>query len=72
MGTGRKFSKKPVTRPKKSPCERARRFRVHKARLIGLGMSEELVGTLQDFEARKLLKRPAKVKALFAEPVAAE
>lgn len=67
MGTGRKFNKKPITRPKKSPAQRARRFRVHQARLVKLGMDEELVQTLQDYEARELLRRPAKVAAFFSK-----
>ncbi len=66
MGTGRKFNKKPISRPKKSTRERKRRFKVHKARLVGLGMDAELMESLQPQEARELLKRPAKVRAVFA------
>jgi len=67
MGTGRKFNKNPITRPKKSTRERNRRFKVHKARLASLGMDQELVDTLQPQEARELLRRPAAVKAVFAD-----
>ncbi len=67
MGTGRKFNKKPVTRPKKHTLERNRRFKVHKARLTSLGMDQELAESLQPQEARELLRRPAAVKAVFAD-----
>lgn len=61
MGTGRKFSKKPKTRPKKSPAERRRREETHRRRLVELGMSEDEVRHLTPVEMRDLLRRPGKL-----------
>ena len=63
MGTGRKFNKKPATRPKKSLLERARRERTQRKRLTALGMSEEVVKKLNTKQVRDFLRRPAKVVA---------
>jgi len=61
MGTGRKFNKKPVTRPKKKPLERRRRDKIQKNRLIALGVSEENVRQMNTKEVRTLLKKPAAI-----------
>jgi len=66
MGTGRKFSKKPVTRPKKKPAERARRVKVQQKRLVALGMDEGEVAKMNPKKIRTLLKRPARVQATNA------
>ena len=62
MGTGRKFHKKPVTRPRKSVRERRHRDAVHKKRLIALGMDEKIVSKMTSKAVRDLLKRPLKIK----------
>ena len=61
MGTGRKYRKKPMTRPVKSGSDKARRQNEQKKRLIALGMAEEEVNKLNSLEIRTLLKRPAKI-----------
>lgn len=59
MGTGRKFAKKSMTRPKKGARERRRREKMQQRRLVAAGMSEEAVRHLTAKEMRELLKRPA-------------
>lgn len=66
MGTGRKFNKKPATRPRKSGRARERRDETHKKRLIALGMSEEEVRVLTSKDIRTLLKTPVKTAASIA------
>jgi hypothetical protein len=61
MGTGRKYNKDPLTRPKKAPIERRRREKVQRKRLIELGMSGSTVGKLNARELRQHLRQPAKV-----------
>lgn len=63
MGSGRKFRKAPVTRPKKKLGDKSRRQREQKKRLIGLGMDEAVVGKMNAKQIRDHLKRPAKVVA---------
>jgi len=63
MGTGRKFTKTVITRPRKSGAARNQRQKNQKKRLVALGMSEEAVEKLNPKEVRDLLKYPAKVKA---------
>jgi len=63
MGTGRKFTKTVITRPRKSGAARRQRQKNQMKRLIDLGMSEEAVEKLNPKEVRDLLKYPAKVKA---------
>jgi len=61
MGTGRKFNKKPTTRPKKDGAERKRKQKVQLRRLIGLGMPEAVASKLNPKVIRDILKYPAKV-----------
>jgi hypothetical protein len=63
MGTGRTFNKQPRTRPKKKPADRRRREKIHRERLIALGMDAEAVNKMNPKEVRTALKRPAKVAA---------
>lgn len=58
MGTGRKFNKKPVTRPKKKPRERDRRVREQQKRVIELGYSEDAVVKMTPPELRDILRKP--------------
>ena len=66
MGTGRTFNKAPRVRPKKSLREAARRQRLHKQRLMDLGVPEEKIDHMTSGEMRELLKRPKKTAALHA------
>jgi len=63
MGTGRTFNKQPRTRPKKKPADRRRRERLHRERLVELGMDEGAVRKMNPKEVRTILKRPARVSA---------
>jgi hypothetical protein len=63
MGTGRKFSKTVITRPRKGAAARNQRQKNQAKRLVALGMSEEAVEKLNPKEVRDLLKRPAKINA---------
>ena len=63
MGTGRKFNKQPVTRPKKTVRERERRIRNQRKRLVALGMPEEQVSKLDAKAVRTLLRRPTAIGA---------
>lgn len=61
MGNGRKFNKTSMTRPIKSASARAQRHRQQQARLVALGVDEEIVAKLNVKEVREMLKRPAKI-----------
>jgi len=60
MGTGRKFHKKPVTRPKKGAAGRRSRCKVHKTRLIKLGFTPEAISKMTVTDVRVLLNKYAK------------
>jgi hypothetical protein len=66
MGTGRKFNKQPVTRPKKSPIERRRREASQRKRLVELGMDAEEVRKMDSRTIRALIQKPEQVKAAQA------
>lgn len=61
MGTGRKFSKTVITRPRKGGAAKRQRQANQRKRLISLGMDEDAVGKLNPKEVRDLLKRPAAI-----------
>ena len=63
MGTGRKFRKAPMVRPKKSAAAKNRRQLEQRRRLIGLGVDESVVAKLNVKEIRDMLKRPKKIVA---------
>ncbi len=63
MGTGRKFNKQPVTRPKKRPLERRRREASQRKRLVELGLDAEEVRKMDSKTIRTLIQKPEKVKA---------
>jgi hypothetical protein len=73
MGTGRKFHKKPVTRPKKGAAERRVRTKIQKARLVKIGFDPDVVTKMDIDKVRDLLKQYAKkstrkyVEALVAK-----
>lgn len=49
-------------RPVKGTSDKKRREKVQRNRLIGLGVPEEKVKTMNAAEIRQMLKRPAKLK----------
>lgn len=62
----RTVKNKNRSRPKKSPAERRRRERTQLRRLIALGVPAETAAHLTPMAVRRLLRRPAKVKAKLA------
>ena len=52
---------KNLTRPRKGAGKKARRLKIHKRRLVALGMDEGEVEQLNSRDVLTLLKRPAKV-----------
>jgi hypothetical protein len=66
MGTGRTLNKKPATRPVKSARERARRYKVQRARLVALGLDEAKVQKMNMRQVKDLLKRPKATAAAQA------
>jgi hypothetical protein len=72
MGTGRTFNKAPISRPKKSAGERARRVSTQRKRLIERGMDSEVVRKLNTKEIREYLMSTAReaAKAAKAEQAA--
>ncbi len=56
MGTGRKFNKTPVTRPKKSVRERTRRLKNQKGRLVDGGVSDEEIKHMTPADVRARLR----------------
>ena len=61
MGTGRKFNKKPVSRPKKGPRERKRRDKVQRERLAALGVDQDKIAHMDQKAVRTMLSRPAAI-----------
>lgn len=60
MGTGRKFHKKPATRPIKSAAERRSRDKVQRARLVKIGFDETAVHKMNIDEVKSLINRYAR------------
>jgi len=67
MGTGRKFHKTHLTRPRKAAGPKRRRRLEQKRRLVSLGMEADAVEKLTSREILTLLQRPAKVAAAYAK-----
>lgn len=63
MGTGRKFNKTNITRPRKGGAAKVNRQNTQRKRLIALGMDEADVAKLNAREIRDLLNRPARISA---------
>jgi hypothetical protein len=61
MGRGRRFDKKPRVRPKKDGCDKKRKEKVQKRRLVALGMPEDLAARLNPKQVRDFLKYPNKL-----------
>ncbi len=66
MREGRKFNKKPRTRPIKTPAEKASRTKAQRARLVKLGMDTAVVAKMQPESVRVLVMRPTKVEKMVA------
>lgn len=63
MGTGRTQNKNPITRPKKSASERARRVKTQKKRLVALGVDEATISKLNTKEIRSMLRKPSAIQS---------
>ena len=63
MGTGRKFNKTNITRPRKGGAANVNRQNTQRKRLLALGVSEEAVAKMNPREVRDMLKFPAKISA---------
>ncbi|MFT4549912.1 MAG: hypothetical protein ACI8XO_004382 [Verrucomicrobiales bacterium] len=66
MGTGRKFNKTHLTRPRKAAGPRRRRRIEQKRRLVSLGMDTAEVDKLTSREVLTLLQRPKKITDALA------
>jgi len=67
MGTGRKFHKKPATRPVKGGADRKRRLRSQRDRVVALGLEETAVRKMTTKQIREYLRCPEKTRALVAQ-----
>ena len=67
MGTGRKYHKTHLTRPRKAAGPKRRRQLEQKRRLVALGMDAEAVEKLTSREVLTLLQRPKKVAEAHAK-----
>lgn len=63
MGTGRKFHKTNITRPRKGGAAKVNRQNTQRKRLIALGVAEEQVAKMNPKEIRDMLNHPAKISA---------
>jgi hypothetical protein len=57
------FRNKNLVRPRKSAKDRVRRQRLHRQRLIALGVPEEKVNKMDPSAVRTMLRHPKKVAA---------
>jgi len=62
MGQTKSPRDKNLNRPKKNATDRRRREKVHRQRLVALGVSEAKVKKLDASAVRQMLKWPAKIK----------
>lgn len=60
-------STKPMTRPVKSLCERKRRLKMQKKRLMTLGVPEAAISLMNTRQIKDLLKMPAEVAGMSAQ-----
>jgi hypothetical protein len=63
MGTGRKFNKQPVTRPKKNACDKARRVRSHRERVSAAGYTDEQIKHMTPADLRAAIRQAEKGSA---------
>lgn len=52
----------PSNRPKKSEADKRARQKVHRKRLVNLGLAEDKVAKMTPQQMRTLLRHPAKIK----------
>lgn len=52
----------PTTRPKKSEAEKRARQKVHRSRLVAIGLPEAKVNRMTAQEMRALLRHPKKIQ----------
>lgn len=65
---GSKFVRnRHLTRKRKSEAEKRHRHKVHRRRLVALGVPAEKVTKLNSKEMRALLKRPVKTAKAYAK-----
>ncbi len=64
------FRNKNIQRPRKSVISRRRRDKVHRRRLVALGMPEAEVMSLDTKTLREYLKYPAKTVKMLAKRTA--
>jgi hypothetical protein len=62
MGRDRKLDRKPLRRPTKNLCERRRRDKTQKKRLIALGIPEATTKKMTTRQIRQMLRKPAKIR----------
>ena len=55
------FRNKNCVRPRKGLKERERRYKVHRKRLVSLGLPEAEVAKMDPVKMRELLRHPAKL-----------
>jgi hypothetical protein len=55
------FRNKNCVRPRKGLKDRERRYKVHRKRLVALGLPEEEVAKMDPVKMRQLLRHPAKL-----------
>jgi hypothetical protein len=61
------FRNKNLVRPRKSAKDRIRRQKVHRQRLIALGVTEDEVNRMDPTDVRRMLRHPKKVAARVAK-----
>ena len=66
MGTGRKYHKVHLTRPRKAAGPKRRRRLEQKRRLVSLGMEADAVEKLTSREILTLLQRPKEITDALA------
>ena len=67
MSTSGNRRSEAETRPRKKLRERKRRVKVHKKRLLALGVPEETLRTATVGDLRELLRRPEELKKQVAK-----
>lgn len=57
--------KKTTSRKKKTNCDKQRRLKVHKKRLVALGMEEKVVAKMNPRKIKDLLKYPVRTARIL-------
>ncbi len=72
MGTGRTLRKDSHVRPCKTEAGKKRRTAAQRRRLVKFGLAEEEVTLMSPESVRVLVQRPAVIKKMLADKVAAK